>query len=58
MATVDWLKGIIVGIILTAVGVSMVTANSGIQLLVNVGWIFLVGGVAVAVLSGFSAIRR
>lgn len=57
MADVDWLKGIIVGIVLAAVGVAMIGANSGIQLIANIGWIFLVGGVAVAGLAGFSVVK-
>jgi len=57
-AIFDSLRGIVVGIILIAVGWVMISAESGIPLLVDVGWIFLIGGLIVAGLSIFTSIRE
>lgn len=54
----DWLKGMIMGIILASVGVIMTSPNSDFKSLVNIGWIFIFGGIAICGLSVFTIFRR
>lgn len=58
MGSIDLIKGVLVGIVLIAVGVMLIRSDVGIQVFADVGWVFLLGGIAVAILSGFSVIRR
>lgn len=59
MAGFDVIRGIIIGVIMTAVGMMLVNSDSalGLSLLSNVGWVFTLGGIAIIGLSIFSVIR-
>jgi len=58
MVSSDWVRGIVVGLILMAAGWWLVDSDAGIEILVDIGWIFFVGGIIVTVLSAFSALKR
>jgi len=58
MVFLELVKGMLVGIILVAAGVVMTSSDTNIPLLINVGWVFSIGGIAVIVLTIFSAIKR
>lgn len=57
MGTFDGIKGILVGLILIAAGWVMIDAKSGIDLIVSVGWIFFIGGIAVVALSIYTTVK-
>jgi len=57
MAKGDPIKSIIIGFIVIAVGWVMIDSESGVDLLVDVGWIFLIGGIAVVGMSIYSVIK-
>lgn len=59
MAGFDAIRGIIIGVIMTAVGIMLMDSDSalGLSLLSNVGWVFTLGGIAIIGLSIFSVIR-
>lgn len=58
MAGLDTIRGVLIGIILIAVGWVMGNSAGSFKLIGDIGWIFLFGGIAVAGLSAYSAIRR
>lgn len=58
MVSSEWVRGIVVGLILMAAGWVLIGSDAGIELLVDIGWIFFIGGIAVTVLSGFTAVTR
>lgn len=57
MSGFDTMRGILVGILLIAVGWVMANSGTGIKLLTDIGWIFLFGGIAVVALSIYSTVR-
>jgi len=57
MTKSDPIRNIIIGIIVVAIGWVMIDSDSGVPVLVNVGWILLVGGVIVVCLSIYSTIK-
>ena len=58
MAGFDAIRGIIIGVIMIAVGILLMDSDSalGLELLSNVGWVFSLGGLAVIALSIYSVI--
>lgn len=59
MAGFDAIRGIIIGVIMTAVGIMLMDSDSalGLSLLSKVGWVFTLGGLAIIGLSIYSVIR-
>ena len=58
MGISDSIRGFVLGLVLTAAGWVMIGSQSGIKLLGDVGWIFFVGGIAVAGLSVVTTFKR